>query len=371
MVGIVAGLGAVLLAFACNTADLSPSGSPGAPGTGSDPGDDPGAADGGASAEGGRDPSADVDGGVIPTSKNVTIQVEPSDSGYGVLNAIKGAKKSVHMTMYLLSDYRVIGALASLKNAGVDVKVVLNRTFPPNGGSNDSTYASLQSKGVDVRWAPSAYAFTHAKTVIIDGAEVIVMTMNLTESSPKDNREFIATDTDPQDVADAEALFQGDYENHSTTVTSNLVLSPQSTSKIDARSRLKALIDSAKTSVDVEVQSLSENELVDALIAAKQANVKVRVVVAGGSGVDTTPAETDSAARLKQSGVAIVYVANPYIHAKSLVVDGAKAFVGSQNFTPTALFNNREVGVVTDAPAAVAKVSSVIAQDFAAGTPVP
>jgi phosphatidylserine/phosphatidylglycerophosphate/cardiolipin synthase-like enzyme len=64
----------------------------------------------------------------------------------------------------------------------------------------------------------------------------------------------------------------------------------------------------------------------------------------------------------------VVGVVAPYIHAKAIVVDGAKVFVGSQNFTPTALLQNREIGVVTDAASEVTKVRNVIAKDFAAGT---
>jgi phosphatidylserine/phosphatidylglycerophosphate/cardiolipin synthase-like enzyme len=359
-------LGAASLAIACNTAELKQGGTPGSSGSG-DPSEQPG--DDGGATDGGRDPIADLDGGVIPTSSNVTIQVQPTDSGYAVLNAIRGAKKSVHMEMYLLTNNQIISALGTLKAAGVDVKVVLNQNFPPNGGSNTSAYNSLKSKGVDVRWAPAAYQFTHAKSVIIDGEKLLVMTMNLTETSAKDNREYIATDADPQDVADAETIFDGDFNDRATNVNGKLVFSPQNTSKIDARARLKALIDSAKASVDVEVQSLSDAALTDALIAAKKANVNVRVVVAGGPDISDTPAETDAINKLKAAGVPIVAVTTPYIHAKTIVVDGNKAFVGSQNFTPTALFNNREVGVVTDAASEVAKVAAVIAQDFAAGSP--
>jgi phosphatidylserine/phosphatidylglycerophosphate/cardiolipin synthase-like enzyme len=152
------------------------------------------------------------------------------------------------------------------------------------------------------------------------------------------------------------------------TENSNLVLSPQATSTVDARARLKALIDSAKTSLDVEVQSLSDDALTDAIVLAHQAKVAVRVVISASN--EDTPAEKDSIAKLKAAGVPFVGVVTPYIHAKAIVVDGTKVFVGSQNFTPTALFKNREIGVVTDAAGEATKVRDVIAKDFAAGTPL-
>ena len=352
----------VTSAGACSTAELKdPGSSSGNTSGGPDP-DDSGVP---VVVEGGRDPSADLEGGVIPKSINVTIQVEPTDNGAAVEAAIRAAKTSVHMTMYLLTDPKVMDALGDLKDAGKDVKVVLNKTFPPNGGDNSPAYATLKGRGVNVVYAPAAYTFTHEKAVIIDNAKVLIMTMNLTQTN--DNREFIATDGDTADVADAEKLFAADFAGNSVTVASSkLVMSPPAASPVDARSRLIALVDSAKTSLDVEVQSLSDTALTDAIIRAHQAKVAVRVVISGAPGASA--GEQAATAKLKAAGVPIKGVVVPYIHAKAIVVDGATVFVGSQNFTLTALVANRELGVVTDAPAEVAKVDAIIAQDFAAGT---
>src|SRR5579885_3642793 len=66
------------------------------------------------------------DGGVPIGTSAVQILVEPDgQSGKQMVSAIYNAKKSVHMTMYLLSDSAVINALIARKKAGIDVKVVL------------------------------------------------------------------------------------------------------------------------------------------------------------------------------------------------------------------------------------------------------
>ncbi|MBX3190276.1 MAG: hypothetical protein KF819_24975 [Labilithrix sp.] len=353
-------LAAFGLAAACNSAELKGAASSGGTSSGGPEEEipvDP--------IEGGRDPVADLDGGTIPTSTNVTIQVQPSDSGAQILSAIRGATKSVHMTMYLLTNDQIIDALGDLTAAGKDVKVVLNQSFPPNGGNNTVAFNKLKARNVPVVYAPAAYTFTHAKTVIIDGARVLIMTMNLTQTSARENREYIATDADPADVADAEKIFAADFAATALTVNGKLVVSPQAATPIDSRARLKSLIDGAKKTLDVEVQSLSDGALTDALILAHQDKVAVRVVIA--SGFEASPAQKDAVAKLKAHGVPIRAAASPYIHAKALVVDGTRVFVGSHNFTPTALFNNREVGVVTDSAIEAAKVSAAIDQDFASG----
>ncbi|HVH47286.1 MAG TPA: phospholipase D-like domain-containing protein [Labilithrix sp.] len=350
---------------ACSTADLTPASAPptssGGPAAAPTEDQDPGTVppiDGGSEPEAGSTPLA--------MSSGVTIQVLPSDSGDALLAAIRGAKKSVHMTMYLLTNDDVVTALGDLKKAGKDVKVVLNKTFPPNGGDNQPKYTALKNKGVQVTWAPSGYTFTHAKTIVIDGEKALIMTMNLTESSATTNREYIATDTDPADVAELEKIFAADLSNQAVRLPSKLVISPADANTLhSARQQIKALIDSAKTSLDVEAQSLSDDTIVDAIVSAHQSKVDVHVVVDGDT--VSTPSQKDAVAKLKEHGVPVRSLKSPDMHAKAIVVDEARTFIGSQNMTPTALDQNREIGVLTDAKSEATKVRKVITSDFAKG----
>ncbi|MBX3229320.1 MAG: hypothetical protein KIT84_18130 [Labilithrix sp.] len=370
-----------LLLAACSAAELStPRGGGGAPtGTSTNPAEDedPDAPASGKDKK--KTPSAgdddDDDTGEAPPDPQpvtlrmtsaVTIQVQPVDSGAAILAAIKGAKKSVHMTMYLLTDTKVIAALGDAKDGGRDVKVVLNKSFPTNGGSNTAAFDALTARGVDVVWSSATYRYTHAKTILIDGEKAIVMTMNLTPSSPKTNREYIATDVDPADVADLEKVFAADRAGEAVSLGSKLVLSPDGTNTNGApRDFLRAFIDSAQTSLDVEVQTLSDRSLVDGILAAHKAGKDVHVVIDGD--VSTTNAQLTVISKLKQAGVPLKSLKTPDLHAKVIVVDGAKLFVGSQNFTATALDDNREVGIFTDAAAEAAKVKTQIASDFTKG----
>lgn len=347
---------------ACSSAALTHA--PGSGSSGGDPVDDGGSS---GAVDPNRDPTKDLDGGTLPVTTAVTVQVLPSDNGAAVLDAIKGATKSVHMTMYLLSDNATINALGALKAAGKDVKVILNQNFPFSGDGNTAAYNTLQSKGVDVRWAPAGYNYTHAKTVIIDGTKLLVMTMNLTYSSASTNREYIATVTDADDVAEAEAIFQADFANKSSLATGKLLVSPRNSVVIDARTRLLALIDGAKTTLDVEGETLSDDTIVAAIIAAKKAGLRVRVVLDAQTG---TTAQQDSVAQLKAASVPIVSLGNPDVHAKAIVADGKLAYIGSMNFTANSLNDNREIGIITNAAAEVAKVERTIADDFAAGNPL-
>jgi phosphatidylserine/phosphatidylglycerophosphate/cardiolipin synthase-like enzyme len=266
------------------------------------------------------------------------------------------------MTMYLLSNTSIINALIAQKTAGHDVKVILNQTFPGGTGSNDAVFAQLQAAGVAVHWAPTTFTLTHEKCVIIDGTTSWIMTMNVTASSPTSNREYLAIDTNAPDVAESEAIFQADWNAVTPTLTGTLLVAP-----VNARPPMTTAIDGATTTVDMEAEELSDTSIVNSLVAARGRGVRVHVVL---SDATASPAQMTAVTQLKTAGANLVTLHNPYVHAKSFVVDGKGAYIGSENFTSSSLSHNRELGVMFTSPSEVQKVINTTAADFAAGTPL-
>jgi phosphatidylserine/phosphatidylglycerophosphate/cardiolipin synthase-like enzyme len=297
------------------------------------------------------------DGSAV-TPGTLSILAEPSDKAQALLSAIEGAKTSVHVTMYMINDSRFIHALIAAATAGRDVKVVLNQTFPQNAGSNQAAYDALKAGGVAVVWAPPSFTLTHEKCVIIDTEVAWIMTMNLMNTSSS-NREFLAIDAQPADVVEAEAIFEADFRGAPLVAVGPLLVAPQNASE-----GLVALIEGATSSVDVEGEELSDALVVGALAAAQKRGLKVRVVLADNA---PSPSQATAVTQLKAASVSVVSVGTPYIHAKAIVVDGARAYVGSENFTTGSLKHNRELGLITAAPAAVAVVQSAISKDFGVG----
>lgn len=306
--------------------------------------------------DGGDDAGPDVP---ATTTSAVQIIVEPSDNAQALLGSIQNATTSIHMTMYLLTSSTFVNTLIAKKKAGVDVKVVLNKNFPTTGIDNTTVFNQLQSAGVQVVWATAAYTYTHEKAVIVDGTSVWIMTMNVTYSSPTSNREYLALDTDPDDVAEAEQIFQADFTSSGVSPTGKLLVAP-----INARAGLLALIQSATTMLDLEGEELSDSDIVPALVAAHDRGVAVRVVLS-----DDTPtnAMANAVNALKADGIPVKKISTPYVHAKAIVVDNAVAYVGSANFTQNSLDSNRELGVLVSAGSEVAKVETTIDGDFTAG----
>jgi phosphatidylserine/phosphatidylglycerophosphate/cardiolipin synthase-like enzyme len=286
------------------------------------------------------------------------VIVEPRDQGSSLVKAIRAAKISVHMTMYLLSSQAVIDALIDRQKAGLDVRVILNQRFNPGlSNNNNDEFATLQAAGVKVVWSPSHFALTHQKSVILDGTTAWIMTMNATTAALKSNREFLAVVTIPGLVADAETVFVGDFVGTPIpTYMGSLVVSP-----LNAKSTIHNLLSKAKKTIDLEDEEISDADTIAVLKAAAGRGVSVRVVM---SDAMVSPAGKIATAELTSSGIPVRIVTKPYIHAKAFVVDGKTAFVGSQNMTHASLASNREMGVVFTAKKAVATVAATIASDF-------
>jgi cardiolipin synthase A/B len=321
-------------------------------------------------------------GNTIVPSTDIVITVEPDGSGdaQGLLTAIQNAKAAVHMEMYLLSNSTYINALVSLHQKGIDVKVVLNETFPSGTSSSDtnaSSYATLQSAGVGVHWAPTTTGFdsyTHEKAVIIDpgasAGQVWIMTMNLDTDAPKYNREYLAQDTGAADITEAEDIFEADYASTSITPSGDLIVAPSPQN--NAQPALLALINSATMSIDVEAEEYDssgiEAAVATALVTKAKAGVTVHVVLE-----DSTDSEQSTAVSALQAagGKVVGYAYSDTgldIHAKAIVVDGARAYVGSENLSGGSLGYNRELGVYFTDPTQVGKVATTIASDFSGGS---
>ena len=330
-------------------------------GTGTDA---PGGGDGG-----GTDAGSTVDAAPPMPTHAVSIIVEPNGQGGAELvTAINAARTSVYMTMYEIDSSKVINALVAKKQAGLDVQAILDGSSTTKS-FNTSAFNTLKNAGINIVWSSTAFTYTHEKTIILDGSTAWIMTMNANTSSPSTNREYLATDTDATDVAEATAIFKADHAMTSITPTGPLVVAPT-----NARPDLVALIDSSTQTLDVEGEEFSDTYstgVVNAVARAASRGVTVHVVIA-----NDTPDAT-SINRVKNSGGKVVITGptsgngtstNPYIHAKAIVADSARAFVGSENFSGGSLGYNRELGVIFDTAAEVAKVKTAIDTDFGKGT---
>ena len=121
----------------------------------------------------------------------------------------------------------------------------------------------------------------------------------------------------------------------------------------DAVSAMIEMIDSAKTSIDFAVMGFSYEPVVDAMIAAHDRGVIVRMVGDAGH------LYNDGYERFDERNIPMVVGnLNHIMHDKFMIVDDRFVFCGTSNWTPTDLIRNSNNFVRLD--------STAVAADFAA-----
>jgi len=286
----------------------------------------------------------------------VALLIEPGDGPAAIIDLISSARASIWMEMYLLTDARAIAALADRARDGCDVRVILEPAPYLNEDANQAAHAGLTAAGAAVRWSTPRFSFTHAKTLIIDHARLVAMTLNLTDAGIGGNREYAVIDDDAADIAAAEAVFAADETGDLARAAGRVITSPDA-----SRVALTGLIEQAAQSLAIEAEELTDPAIVAALLAARARDVAVTLVWPG-------PADAGAAfTKLAAAGATVRAVANPAIHAKVVVADARTLYVGSANLTATSLDRNRELGLRLDDADVARRVATTVADDAARG----
>jgi cardiolipin synthase A/B len=287
----------------------------------------------------------------------------PDAGSAPILQAIDGARDSIRLKIYLITENAVVDALARAVQRGVDVRVIIEEAPYGGGETNALAKQAMEAAGVQVLARPPAFVYSHEKSLVVDGRRAYIMTHNLTRSSFNRNREYMAIVEDKALVAEVARVFDADWERVEPDLSRSLLV----WSPVNSRPHIEALVQRAQVSLDVQHTSLLDERLIGLLADAAQRGVRVRVTTPAI--LDPSEWEFDPITQMHEAGVAIRFLDTPYVHAKAIIVDGQTAMVGSQNLTNNSLQNNRELGIIFDDPAAVNRLARVFLQDWNNGEP--
>ncbi len=116
----------------------------------------------------------------------------------------------------------------------------------------------------------------------------------------------------------------------------------------EARPLILREVRNARSSIDVAMFYLSDDDLVDALCYKAQRKIPVRVLTGSSMAV---PAHEPMLKRLAQHGVSVYVLRMPNsgrMHLKRAVIDGETVIAGTANWTPTAFEENFEDTVIVE-----------------------
>jgi phosphatidylserine/phosphatidylglycerophosphate/cardiolipin synthase-like enzyme len=125
------------------------------------------------------------------------------------------------------------------------------------------------------------------------------------------------------------------------------------------------LITNAQATLEIKQFSMTQPEVVQAVIGAHQRGVAVRVML-NPRNTAGIPENNDTFAKLEAAGVPVRWTSPAFLvsHEKSIIADGKRALIHTFNLGPKYFSETRDVGVVTQDLALVAEVRACFDADW-------
>lgn len=138
---------------------------------------------------------------------SVEAVFSPGQSEPALLSLIASAQSGLDVMLYQFSYAPLQDALIAAQARGVQVRLILD----PKIESNLYTAEKLANAGVQVRWASSDYASTHAKFLVSDGQSVFVGSTNWSRHAMVLNREAAVVVRNGIIAGSFQRIFESDW----------------------------------------------------------------------------------------------------------------------------------------------------------------
>lgn len=313
------------------------------------------------------------------------IFVEPQDGRGVILQAIASARREIRLGICNLSDPIVGQALADAAARRVEVEVLIDRNDEAANPGEQALLATLAAEGVSVHLSNPTFTQSFEKEMVIDGRTALILTMCLVPATFEDTRDFGLVLANPSVIREVTQVFDVDWTFSAPPGVTPPPFAPTAPvsvpdllwSPVNSADKLTTLIQSARHTIDATTEILDDPYLESQLIAAVARGVQVRLILPA---VPREAGDSNAAgiALLASHGVAVrVSVgadppagAMPYMHAKTMVVDGTRAYLGSIDLQTASTGSDRELGILFRQPRLIARLRSQFGTDWASAQPV-
>ncbi|MFW9834093.1 MAG: phosphatidylserine/phosphatidylglycerophosphate/cardiolipin synthase family protein [Candidatus Thorarchaeota archaeon] len=319
---------------------------------------------------------------------NVTTFASPDGSHDELWHFLNSAQESIYVEIFGINNPYLLDLIHNLHDTkpGLEMKFLLGWNSLGYYSQNDYVANNLTLLGYPVKWTNDVeFDYAHQKFVIIDNKTTIVHSGNWAKTSfPEDgkkaNREWSIAMTDTEVTNYFRDVFDYDWGNgivydagiHGTgsplsyTETSSTYPRPFATSGhfsgsmnvtpiFSPDTSLQGIlycINAAQVTLDIQIpyftnwnQSGSVEQILDAIVAAKNRGVTVRVI----SEEDYDYEEV--ATLFHDNNIPIVWQDTRWFtaeHNKGIIVDGRIVLISSINYSDNSIEDNREAGVIIE-----------------------
>ena len=290
---------------------------------------------------------------------------------------VKSAQSVIQLEMYDLGHNEMVDLLCHEAKQGITVQVLLDPKpgiNPSHTAAKKATVHKLKSNGVEVMYFPlvkdkKIHQIDHIKMLIVDGRSVLIGGMNWGVHSPVNH--------------DADIKIEGQAVNYYRNVFNDgwkrsggkmLTQEPPKAQPVPGKTgeiegmgtefkRANGIkravmrnIGKAQKSIHLECFVLSDREVIQGLMDAKQRGVEVKVLLDPTGVASNFSPNGKTFDALKEAGIEVKWYEvdsskKQKLHAKWGVFDNEEMIIGSANWSFSGLQVNREIGAgVKDQP---------------------
>src|ERR1044072_5711811 len=282
---------------------------------------------------------------------NLSLIIQPGDSFFPIVDAIDSATQNIKMTIFRMDDPIVRDAMSYAVARGVKVQALV---APSSKGWNkgNKKLADYRSKlGIEVRMTKARKEKIkryHYKMMTIDNLQSLVLTFNPTQKNLHYARDFGLLIRDQEITTELNRLFEADWHgNVFKPKDLPLVISPY-----NSRKKLIELLESAERSIRILDAKVEDQQVMGLLLRKASTGCDVRLISRDTFYDQVVP------------NFSVKKLARYNLHAKCIIVDGSRFFVGSQNLRAVSLDRRREVGIIVEDDATGRRIERVFDEDW-------
>jgi phosphatidylserine/phosphatidylglycerophosphate/cardiolipin synthase-like enzyme len=290
--------------------------------------------------------------------------IQPDDGIQPILGTINGAELSLDIKMFQFTDPVLIQAVIEAHRRGVAVRVMLNPTRFTGEHDNDEAFAMFRDAKVPVQETNPKYPITHEKSMVVDGKQAFIMSLNWAPKYFERTRDYALVTNVPEEVAEVASCFEADWQRADFTppAVSNLIWSVGK-----SRQAVIDFVHDAEKSLYVQHEKYVDTPVIEALVRAKmKRGVKVHATALPVHSLREFY-RLDGVAGLRlleDLGIHVHRLKHVHLHAKLILADKKRALLSSFNIYPKCFNERRELGIKFEDRDLVKRLVEVFESDW-------
>lgn len=288
---------------------------------------------------------------LIPLS-NICLFSNETDIASNLIRYINSSQKTLDIAIYSFTNLSISDAIINAYKRGVKVRMIIEYSKVQTD-KVDPAITKLINANIPIRILRGGglYGIMHNKITIIDSSLLITGSYNFTSNANINNFENIVFVDNYSDVSSYINYFETmwskatdiNYPSKSLSLPSDVPTALLTTLN-SIRTNIIKMINYSQKSIDIAVYSISDNDIFNALINAKNRGIKIRIVT---DRLQSTQSQTVK--NLYDSGFDIK-ISDGFnkgmMHNKYAVFDNSFVITGSFNWSNNAETYNWENAVI-------------------------